>query len=695
MFNLAFLFSKLSLQTEFSLWFIPLCFLVGAAFTYLLYSKKTPWSKSTNRILTGFRFVLITLICFLLLGPLLNQINFFDEKPIVVLAVDDSASIPDAYDSTSFPAIKAQIETIATQLERSGVDVKVRGTEKYYDNVSDITFSQQATNLHSLLKGIRQDFEQQNLAGTILISDGIHNYGSSPQFLTLNYPVFSLGIGDTIPSRDLSIKRINYNKVVYQGNQFPLVVDIYNNGYVGEDVRVEVRKKGTLVTSQSLNIKGDQQVNSFEFILDTETLGVETYSISIVPKDGESSVVNNTRRAFIETVDSKQKVLIAAAAPHPDVKALKSLIESKDGTEVQVYLEGITADIPEGPFDLAIMHQLPGITDLPVWLNNLINQTNTWYITGAGSLNSINSKNPVISYQNFGQSDLVGANLNPNFELFSVDESLLNRAIDYPPLRAPYGEFTLKNNANIYLYQKIGSVETNRPLLSIYNGDERKSAVLSGSGIWKWKLQESGFYETPDLFNELFGKLIQYLATKDDKRNFRVNTTAESYFESESVEFISEVYNELFERVYDYNIDLHLTNSENETVEYNYVNSPSENFKINGLKPGVYNYTASTRLAGQLESISGTFAVQKLALEDVDLTANFQLLRNISNNSGGQFFSITESEQAIDALEALNPKPLVRSNERLSPIINNTWLLVLLILLLSTEWFMRKYHGSY
>ena len=687
--------SKLTLQTEFSLWFIPLCFVVGALYAGLLYSKNAPWSKTTNRILAGLRFVLISLICFLLLGPLLNQISFFDEKPILVLAVDDSASIKDGYDSASFESVKAQIKNLEEQLKSADLEVKVRGIEKYYNGTEEINYTDQATNLHSILKGIRQDFEQQNLVGTVLISDGIHNYGSSPQFLTLNYPVYSLGVGDTIPEKDLSIKSLNYNKVVYQGNQFPLVVDIFNNGYVGTTVRVEVSKNGTVIESKNLKISGNQQINSFEFILDTETLGVETYTIRIVPQEGESSTTNNIRRAFIETVDSKQKILIAAASPHPDIKAIKSLVEAKEGTEVQIYLEGITADTPEGPFDLIVLHQLPGITDLPGWLDSWIDQTNTWYITGTGSLAPINARNPVLTYQSFGQSDLVGANLNPSFQLFSIDETLLSRASDYPPLRAPYGQFTLKESADIYLYQKLGTVETNRPLLTIFNGDERKSAVLSGSGIWKWRLQESGLYETPELFDELFGKLIQYLATKDDKRNFRVSPTAESYFESESVEFISEVYNELFEKVYDYNIDLQLTNSANETTEYNYVNTPSDNFKINGLSPGVYNYIASVNLSGQRETASGSFAVQKLALEDIDLTADFQMLRNISNNSGGQFFPFANTDQLLDQISSLNAKPLSRSNERLSPIIDNTWLLVLLITLVSVEWFMRKYHGSY
>lgn len=638
---------------------------------------------------------MVSVLCFLLLGPLLNQINFFEEKPIIVLAVDDSASIKDVYDPDQFERVKTQFRELEAELNAKDYELRIRGINEYYDQFEDIDFAAQSTNLHNILKGIRQDFEQQNLVATLMASDGIHNYGSSPQFLTLNYPVFALALGDTIPAQDLSIKKINYNKIVYEGNQFPLVVDIYNNGFVGEEVFVDIIKNGTVIKTQSVNLAVDQEINSFEFILDAEKLGIDTYQVTIRTKPGESSINNNSRTAFIEVVDSKQKILIAASSPHPDIKALRSVIEPKEGVEVEVFLNGITEEPPEGPFDLIILHQLPKLTDLPNWLESWLSTTNSWFITGVEDLNSINRINPVIEYNSFGQSDAVGPNFNPSFELFNIDEDLKYRAANYPPVRAPYGDFELKNNASIYLFQKIGSAQTNRPLLTIYNGDERKSAVFSGAGFWKWRLQENGQFEESKLFDEIFGKLIQYLATKDDKRNFRVNTTNESYFNTESVEFITDVYNELFEKVYDYNVDLKITNAAGETEEYNYVNSPTENFKIGGLAPGVYNFSASASLAGKREVSEGSFSVEELALEDIDLTANHQLLRNIAKNSGGEFYLFENYQAAIAQLEALNPRPITRSNQRLSPIIDNPLWLIALVLLLSVEWFMRKYFGSY
>ena len=262
-------------------------------------------------------------------------------------------------------------------------------------------------------------------------------------------------------------------------------------------------------------------------------------------------------------------------------------------------------------------------------------------------------------------------------------------------IKGAFGLFDLDEEATVYLYQKLGIAETNRPLLSIKNDDERKVAVFSGSGFWKWSLQESGRYEKTNCLKSFSANSFSLWLTKDDKRNFRVSTIQSQYYENEGVELNTEVYNQLFEKVYDYNIDLKITNAEGITEEYNYVNSPSENYKITGLPAGVYQFEANTSIGGKREEARGSFSIEQLALEDIYLTANFQLLRNISNNSGGQFYTVSNIESLITNISNLDAKPIARSNEDLSPIINNPWILALLALLLSIEWFTRKYNGSY
>lgn len=689
------IFASLLLKTDVPSWFILLCLLAGALYAFLLYSKKSPWSKNTNRALAGLRFVLVALLCFLLMGPLLNQVTFFEEKPVVVIAMDNSASVPATYETGEFETLKTQLSNISRQIDSEGYEVKIKSLQDYVSSIEAINYDQNATNLESILKGVASDYEQQNLAGVILVSDGIHNYGVSPQFTQLNFPVVTIGLGDTIPAMDLSIKSLNYNKIVYEGNRFPLVVEVFNNGFVNESVKVQVLKKGKVIEEKSFSPKGDEQINSLEFILNAETKGIETYQVQIVPLEGENSSLNNTQQAFLEVVDSKQKILIAARAPHPDIKALRNVIDKNEGTETQVYIEGISTETPEGPFDLIVLHHLPSLNALPTWLDSWINTTNTFYITGTGSLSEINEKNPVLSYNNAGQTDNAGPYFNQNFELFKIDEVLTQRLAEYPPISVPYGQFQFKTQADILLYQRIGSVPTQRPLLSIYNGDELKSAVFSGSDFWKWSLQEYALNNDQKMFENLMGKLIQYLATKDDKRNFRVNTERNQYYDSEAIEFNTEVYNQLYEKIYDHNIDLTITNEQGNKQELNYVNSAGSNYKVTGLTPGVYSFEASTTVSGKREIAQGTFSVQKLDLENINLTANHQLLKNIANNSGGKFISQDRINEVSNYFKDLAAKSITRSDEKLQSIINNPWLLLLFLILVSTEWFIRKYNGSY
>ena len=132
---------------------------------------------------------------------MLNQIQFFDEKPVVVLAIDNSASLPASYDSLEFESLKGQLNEVQQSLEAEGLEVRVKGLQDYVPTFQTVAFDQQATNLQSMLKGVESDYEQQNLVAIVLASDGIHNYGRSPQFMNLNIPVYAIGLGDTIPAK--------------------------------------------------------------------------------------------------------------------------------------------------------------------------------------------------------------------------------------------------------------------------------------------------------------------------------------------------------------------------------------------------------------------------------------------------------------------------------------------------------------
>ena len=96
--------------------YIILCILVAIGFAFLLYKAKHPWSKLWNRILFAVRAGLAFLLAFLLLGPIVKQINTIFEKPFFIVLYDNSVSVKEAVDSTLLTRVEADMDNIAKVL---------------------------------------------------------------------------------------------------------------------------------------------------------------------------------------------------------------------------------------------------------------------------------------------------------------------------------------------------------------------------------------------------------------------------------------------------------------------------------------------------------------------------------------------------------------------------------------------------
>ena len=219
---------------------------------------------------------------------------------------------------------------------------------------------------------------------------------------------------------------------------------------------------------------------------------------------------------------------------------------------------------------------------------------------------------------------------------------------------------------------------------------------MLGEGIWRWKLNEYDRTENSAAFDEVFGKLIQYLSTTDDKRKFRSYPIQQEFSDTESVVFESQAYNAIFEPVYGNTINIELIDEQGKKLNYSYATSPGNSrYQIGGLKEGVYRYRAKTTLDQKPEEVRGEFAVVKRQTELQNLTADFDLLKFLSANTGGKFYRGTDTEGLKTELQKAEAKSVIHSEETYDTLINLKWVFALLVLLATFEWTLRKYLGSY
>lgn len=688
-------------------WLLIPCLLAGATYALLLYVKSKgfrnqAWGKTINYLLTALRFVLVSLLCLLLVGPFIKQIKNTLEEPIVVFAIDNSASISAVEDSSGMLALKQAMENAASSLEESDYTLEFR-TYEGLKRVDSLQFDYNSSDLGNLLNTVASDYEGRNLASVVLFSDGIYNQGISPSYRPYSFRINTVGLGDTIPKQDINIQNVYYNKIAYQGNKFPMVAEIANTGFEGQAVNVSISNRGRVVGSELLRFDQARDVNSVEFLLDADQEGMQRYEVNVQLLEGEFTEQNNTSQAYVEIIEGKENILLLAEAPHPDIKALRSAIESNKNYELRsaiLSVDEVSAqELRDVKYDLVIFHQLPASGSV----NTIVSE----YLEGAGAalfivgsqtdLSALNSNNQIINISSVNNdTDEVRAVYNSAFSGFQIEGDRQAVLEELLPLNVPFGRIELQNNPEVLLYQKVGSVETSKPLLVVGEVDERKTAVMLGEGLWQWRLQESAKYENTQAFDELVSKLTQYLSAKEDKRRFRVYPEKDVFEDTEPVVFETEIYNEIYEEIYGYEISLQLTDEEGETRNYSYITSESNTrYRISNLPEGIYQYQASIDLDGARVSSTGEFTVRSLQIETLNLTANHQLLRDLAANSGGVFFSREEVSEMAVQLQTQEAKGKIYTSEAYLPIINIKWLFFVLLLLISAEWGIRKYMGSY
>src|SRR5690606_24921775 len=189
----------------------------------------------------------------------------------------------------------------------------------------------------------------------------------------------------------------------------------------------------------------------------------------------------------------------AAASPHPDIKAISNALQKNQNFDVTIYIPGIQeipAPLLASPdFNAVILHQIP--SKVPVNLNNTVStllerNIPVWYILGNQSnLMEFNNLNSTLGIrQTVNENDAVLPYLSPNFSLFKFNESFYEALPLFPQVSVPYGDFGLKGSPEAVLFQKVGNLTTEKPLLVVGVNEDKKSAVLAGEGIWKWRLQE-------------------------------------------------------------------------------------------------------------------------------------------------------------------------------------------------------------
>ncbi len=691
---------SINIATEQSILFLPLCLLLGFGYAFILYRKDARFDdtkRSVKQLMFFSRFVLVSILAFLLLSPFMKTVFNKTEKPIIIFAQDNSSSILMNKDSLFYKTTyQTKVNELVSNLS-STFDVREFTFGENLDEKTSIDFSEKITNISAVFEQIESKFYNQNVGAVILASDGIYNEGNNPlyQASLAPYTVYTVTLGDTVVQRDLILKEVNHNKITFLKNQFPLELFAIVNKAEGQKTKLNITHNNAIVFSKEYTINSNTFSISETILLEAKNIGTQHYKVEFSSVKNEISTTNNRKDIYVEVLDGRQNILILANAPHPDLKTLKQSIESNENYKVTTkYISAFDGII--APYSLVIVHQVPQN-------NPIINQINSsaisaWYIIGSQTteqdFNKLNLGIEVVDSK--GNFNEILPKVNEQFLLFTLSETTYKTIQNFPPLLGFFGNYQLKSNAYQLLNQKIGAIVTENPLLVFTQINNKKNAVLFGEGIWKWRMQEFLMNKNQDATNELINKTVQFLAIKDDKSKFRIIHN-NIFLENEEIVINAELYNDSYELVNDSEVKITLTNNENK--KFNFVfNKTSKAYFLNAgiLTPGFYEYNATTILGEKKYTQNGKFQVLPLVLEANSLTANAQMLQNLAHKFGGKMVFPTNLDDILTSIkENENISAILYEEHDVKEWIHLKWIFFLLLTLLTLEWFVRKRSGAY
>ncbi len=669
--------------------------------------RKSEFPARLKRLLGVIRFLLISMTAFLLLSPLLKMSTHKLEKPVIVIAQDNSLSMVLNKDSSFYRQQYVFSLNSLVEVLREDYEVSLFTYGNHVSPVSagiydTLEYNEQETDISALFDMMDTRFVNRNIGAMIIAGDGIYNKGFNPVYHTANvqYPIYTIALGDTSVRRDAFFKRVLYNRIAFEGNDSPVEIILNARKMPGTTLNLNVYEAGKNIQSRQLIVEGNNYSTTIRLELPASEQGLHHYVVRLVSNKDELTMENNRYDLFVDVLKSKQKVLILANSPHPDISALKNAISSNINYEVEdMFLDGFTG--PLDAYSLVILHQLPSYSPLSPGLMRRLGRAEVpvLFILGEQSdLRAYNNLRAGMQLNAFARGGMTEARpvLNDAFNTFNVSEELADLVPFLPPLNAPFSKYSVANSAKILFTSKIGDIESPDPLWILQSGLITKTGVIAGTGLWKWRIKSWLVTGDHEAFDELISRNVRYLAVQDDKRQFRVNTK-QGFPENEAVSIEAELYNESFEPYNEPDVNIEIIDDEGNAYDYVFSRTgDAYTLDAGGLDVGAYTYTATSSIGDKVMTDKGGFAVTPVIAEQTSLRAAHDMLEELAMKRGGRMLRLEQIDSLPEILQARGDvKPVLHAERKYTEFVEIWWVLIIILGLLGLEWFLRKWSGSY
>jgi hypothetical protein len=668
--------------------YIIIAGVLSLALAIFMYGYKSKQTGPLQWVFGTLRFLVVFGILLLIINPKFQSQTYSIEKPKLPVLVDNSGSVSELEQGENTLRLLDKLKNNHKLNDKFDISYFSFGND--FRQNDSLSFDEKNTNISKALSSVDEIFRHQT-APTIIITDGNQTLGTDYEFSSSSFknPIYTVALGDSIKHTDLKIEHLNTNRYAFLKNQFPIEVILNYSGAGPVQTEFVVSQGNTNVYRTPVSFSQEETSKTVNLTLPANSVGLQKYSAQLIPLENEKNKTNNIKHFAVEVIDQATNVLIVSGLTHPDVGALKKSISTNEQRTVTIKkpLEAISV---LDDFQLIILYQ-PDRNFASIFSEIQKLNKNSWIISGLQTdWNFLNSAQKNFKKEPSYQREDVQAFLNLNYGTFAVDDIGFN---DFPPLNTTFGSLSITALHESMLEQTVNGLANENPLLATMEVNGKRDAIWDGAGFWRWRarsfIQKGSFQD----FDRFIGNLVQYIAS--NKKRSRLEISSETFYYNNNPVKINAQYfdrNYVFDNRASLNIRVKNVETEKENVFPMLLRNNYYEVDLSNLSAGEYKFTVS--VLNEAVSSSGNFTILEYNVEQQFLNADIAKLHRIAQKSGGEDYLISENDLLINSLlQNSNYKNIQKAEQKTIPLIDWKYLLAIIVILLSAEWFIRKYNG--
>jgi len=719
------------LQVQFvsgNLWLAVLFCLLFWLVTWLYYRRTTPpLGRGLRILLAALRIIAIGAIFLSLAQPILNFSTRTEIKKKAVVLTDRSGSTNNPLNPDNSISRIQKIDEILDgavfkQLN-DNMDVD------YYSFAESLSITEDGRDLMGNKSNPGVALEQlKRLSGinppdyVFILSDGRVTAGRPlvEAVGDLGSPVYTVAVGDSVRDDDVALDNIIYDDVVYAGYKTDIKAIVSQRGDFDSRLSLTLKDGNKILAQETEGLPGDEKTGEYTINYTPNVPGRLILDLNINSGDRDGNKLNNQRKFYVRVLKSRIRVLLYSSSLNQEYGFLNRYLKSRDDIEVVSVIDATGGDrlgerFPASQealnsFDALILidPDLNRLSDDYDRLNSYLTDRGGGIMVLMGPISARSVKGNRLagflplalsgggaSALNYGEFHIVPDQqmiFHPTLMLADNRDEIVAKWVNQPPFTLSLNVDSLQSGAVTLGYLDDPGRDRRMPVLAFRRQGAGKIMASAVAPFWHWAFYPIGIGGDDKDYRQFMASTLRWLTLGEESDRVNFGPLADVFQSGEEVIFTGLARDEGYRPITSAGGEVILVSENGDTVSAAITAASGKTGRYRAdpgvLPPGSYNYRAELRAEGiDLGRFEGRLAVdetdRETALSDVDWTA----LELAATASGGEFVSYLNPEDLIGNIDFSTVKRWRQHEIRLW---DNTVVLIIILVALSLEWFIRK-----